>query len=413
MSEVLDSMLDRLASHKILFADDQIDVAETLASLLEPIGASVKFARDGYMALEAVKSEVFDLVVVDMKMPPGDWGGIWLIEQLSKGPCVPTIALSGQGGQEQTIQAHRAGVRDWVQKESALYELLDRVSHVLAEAEQKAFTSGLAALPTPVATAFQRVESAHTANIVLRLAYQAVETFLQLTSLTGLAEASNRGLRGPLSGVLGSNLARPSMGVWHGVVESLRKVLPKQSAFGELAGCINSREISSIVKMRNDIHHGVEPSESAARELLHPLKTMLGRLIARAVAYWSHVVFLPREMEYDTSGFIVRGPRLCGPSLSSQHELWRVQAPIHTGVPHLFSPDGAAFSLSPWFGVQESRTHGQWDTLLFEGVKSRNVRALVDTDPLLYSDIRQGIRHVSLAGGASVGVVRDWFGLSP
>ena len=101
-----------LSGARILVADDQPDVARTLTSPLRAGGALLRFVGDGQQAMEAIRAGGIDLLIADMKMPPNEWGGLWLLEQLQQHQIeIPTLVLSGEGQQRQTIQAMRFGAR--------------------------------------------------------------------------------------------------------------------------------------------------------------------------------------------------------------------------------------------------------------------------------------------------------------
>lgn len=118
----------------ILIVDDQADVARTFGALLVVSGMTVALSPDGEAALELLRGQAFDLVVVDMKMPPGEWGGVWLLHQLhSEMPSLPAIVLSGEGAQEQTIEALRAGALDWLVKDNVGDELVAAVQRCLVQ----------------------------------------------------------------------------------------------------------------------------------------------------------------------------------------------------------------------------------------------------------------------------------------
>jgi CheY-like chemotaxis protein len=94
-------------------ADDQSDVARTLCRPLHNAGARLRFVDNGRAALEQIATRPTDLVLVDMKMPPDEWGGLWLLQELQNGSwAVPAIALSGEGSKSQVIQALRLGAKD-------------------------------------------------------------------------------------------------------------------------------------------------------------------------------------------------------------------------------------------------------------------------------------------------------------
>lgn len=125
-----------LEGFQILIADDQPDVAQTLCEPLRSNGAVITFVIDGEAALSKIHGGGYDLLLLDIKMPPGEAGGIWLLEQLSKsGTLIPVIVLSGEGGLSDTKRAMRlgGGAVDWVDKDMAAVELEQRCSEALTK----------------------------------------------------------------------------------------------------------------------------------------------------------------------------------------------------------------------------------------------------------------------------------------
>ncbi len=55
--------------HKILIVDDNKDLCENLSDILELKGYEVMGVYDGYQAVEAVKNDGFNIVLLDIKMP--------------------------------------------------------------------------------------------------------------------------------------------------------------------------------------------------------------------------------------------------------------------------------------------------------------------------------------------------------
>jgi DNA-binding response OmpR family regulator len=118
---------------RVLIVDDQVDVARTMASVL-PSDFDCHFCENGQVALEYLmnREEAVDLVVTDLQMPPGEWGGLWFIDEVRKaGNRMPILVLSGQGGQRQTIEAQRLGADDFVLKEDVATELADQARRLL------------------------------------------------------------------------------------------------------------------------------------------------------------------------------------------------------------------------------------------------------------------------------------------
>ena len=57
----------------ILWADDQPDVAKSFASYLNLENCSFEFASNGEDALEKISAGMYDLILIDLAMPPGRW----------------------------------------------------------------------------------------------------------------------------------------------------------------------------------------------------------------------------------------------------------------------------------------------------------------------------------------------------
>ncbi|RLG20475.1 hypothetical protein DRN74_05400 [Candidatus Micrarchaeota archaeon] len=56
----------------ILIVDDEVGMRETLSDILEDMGYHVAIAADGYEAVEKVKDNYFDVILMDVKMPGMD-----------------------------------------------------------------------------------------------------------------------------------------------------------------------------------------------------------------------------------------------------------------------------------------------------------------------------------------------------
>jgi PAS domain S-box-containing protein len=112
----------------VLVADDNADMREYLARLLNAAGYRVSAVTDGQHALEAVRADTPDLVVSDVMMPRLD--GLALVEALRVDPrtaAVPVLLLSARAGEEASIEGLHAGADDYLIKPFAAAELLARV----------------------------------------------------------------------------------------------------------------------------------------------------------------------------------------------------------------------------------------------------------------------------------------------
>jgi len=129
---------------KILWADDQLEVASTFAGLLEDRRHTVVFARDGEDALRLLHDSQFDVVLADLRMPPGEWGGLWLLEQLKGMPEPPPVVIvSGEGAQSETIKALRLGAIDYITKDRIRDELVNQIEIIEATLNVNLSIAGL------------------------------------------------------------------------------------------------------------------------------------------------------------------------------------------------------------------------------------------------------------------------------
>lgn len=115
---------------KILIVDDEKAIRDTLREILEFESYEVEEAEDGAVGLSRLKSEAFDLVLCDIKMPKMD--GVELLESTgTEGIQVPFIMISAHGSIETAVEATKKGAYDFIQKPPDLNRLLLTVRNAL------------------------------------------------------------------------------------------------------------------------------------------------------------------------------------------------------------------------------------------------------------------------------------------
>jgi PAS domain S-box-containing protein len=108
----VEEALDEAAApaRRVLVVDDQRDVADMLAMLLETLNADVRVAYDGPTALEIVPEFKPDVVFLDIGMPRMDgYETARRLRQLPDGRNVLLVALSGWGREEDRHRALQTG----------------------------------------------------------------------------------------------------------------------------------------------------------------------------------------------------------------------------------------------------------------------------------------------------------------
>lgn len=118
---------------RLLLVDDHAVVREGLRRVLEATDHGWQIAErgSGLEALELLRNERFDLVVVDLSMP--GMGGLELIRRIrALTPQLPVLVLSMHAEEEYALRAFKAGANGYVTKDSAAQELVNAARKVAA-----------------------------------------------------------------------------------------------------------------------------------------------------------------------------------------------------------------------------------------------------------------------------------------
>jgi len=336
---------------RILVVDDQRDVAVTLTSGLREAGAVLSYATDGEAALRLVQAGGFDVVLLDMKMPPGDWGGLWVLTQLrERGLSVPVIVMSGEGGQKQTIEALRLGARDWVDKGAANSELVTRSTELLDAARVGALTSAARTLPSLVAHDLERYAKASGHDRLEKEGIRALEGIVKFGAAMALASRPKG--EGAIPGVQLHHLARPSLGTWMSVAQGqAAKGGDASPAAVWMLALIPERKsvslIQELVTLRNDIAHG---GHDATPEQSATLRGFLIDVAHRLASSWPWKLHVVTSLEFDGTSFDVR-TKLHSGTTPPESSSFISSSAARTGDIVLVGPDGRQLPLNPWLAV--------------------------------------------------------------
>jgi CheY-like chemotaxis protein len=116
----------------ILIAEDFDDNRELLRMILEAGGYSIREARDGREALDAVRAQAPALAIIDLSMPMLD--GWTLLKELradERTRSVPCVALTAFAGEQDRQRALEAGFDAYLSKPYRAKELLELVRDLL------------------------------------------------------------------------------------------------------------------------------------------------------------------------------------------------------------------------------------------------------------------------------------------
>ena len=114
---------------KILVVDDEIKIREIIKEYAEFEGYEVAQAEDGMQAVEMVKNQDFDIIIMDVMMPKLD--GYSACKEIRKIKQIPVIMLSARGEEYDKLFGFEIGVDDYVVKPFSPNELMARIRAVL------------------------------------------------------------------------------------------------------------------------------------------------------------------------------------------------------------------------------------------------------------------------------------------
>lgn len=107
----------------VLLVDDEVEFLETLLKRLKKRKLDVSGVQSGEAALEFLKANSVDVVVLDVKMPGMD--GLETLRGIKKEtPLVEVIMLTGHANMEVAIEGMELGAFDYLMKPMDIDELL-------------------------------------------------------------------------------------------------------------------------------------------------------------------------------------------------------------------------------------------------------------------------------------------------
>ena len=111
-----------MPAEKILVVDDEQSMTQFLGIVLRKEGYQVTATNNGRDALEKVRSEGFDVVVTDIRMPGMD--GIQLLEGIRKlDPTLPVVIMTAYASQQSAIDAVNLGAFQYLIKSAKNEEI--------------------------------------------------------------------------------------------------------------------------------------------------------------------------------------------------------------------------------------------------------------------------------------------------
>jgi DNA-binding NtrC family response regulator len=119
-------------SKKVLIADDEKEMRWMLSTLLREEGFLTVEAQDGRSALELIREEIIDVILLDIKLP--DMNGIEVLKKsVACGKNIPTIVITAFGSIQSAVDAVKNGASHYLTKPFDTHQLLQTIRAVTRE----------------------------------------------------------------------------------------------------------------------------------------------------------------------------------------------------------------------------------------------------------------------------------------
>lgn len=120
---------------RILVVEDEPKTGEYIVKGLGEAGFVVDLARTGIDGAQLARSEVYDLILLDVMLP--GLNGWQIIEALRRDKQTPVIFLTARDRVEERVRGLELGADDYLVKPFSFSELLARVRTVLRRGRQR------------------------------------------------------------------------------------------------------------------------------------------------------------------------------------------------------------------------------------------------------------------------------------
>jgi two-component system nitrogen regulation response regulator NtrX len=121
-------------ANDILIVDDEADIRELVAGILDDEGFTTRTAGDSDSASAEIASRKPDLVFLDIWLQGSKLDGLQLLEEIKRDHAsLPVVMISGHGNIETAVAAIKSGAFDFMEKPFKSERLLLVATRALAQ----------------------------------------------------------------------------------------------------------------------------------------------------------------------------------------------------------------------------------------------------------------------------------------
>ena len=126
-----------MESAKILVVDDETSILKLLKEALTQWGYQVACVSTGTEALEAIRTELFDAAITDIRMP--EMTGLDLLREIKRhDESIEVVVMTGYPTIASAVEALKEGAYDYLSKPL----ILDELRHLMARVTERRFLKG-------------------------------------------------------------------------------------------------------------------------------------------------------------------------------------------------------------------------------------------------------------------------------
>jgi two-component system alkaline phosphatase synthesis response regulator PhoP len=122
---------------QVLIVEDETEIAELIEFHLRREGLSARIVASGRAALEAIRMEAPDIVILDLMLP--DLDGLEVCRRIRQNPeinAVPILMVSAKGEEADIVTGLELGADDYVTKPFSTKVLVARVRNILRRSDR-------------------------------------------------------------------------------------------------------------------------------------------------------------------------------------------------------------------------------------------------------------------------------------